>query len=146
MYPEKFIDYVWSNKLFVDLLISTEGETLKIIDAGEKNNFEGPDYLNCNFLCRGKKINSDVELDICQNNWIKHKHYSNPSYSKTNLHIVLYESKMNPKLVASYPEITVNISFQLLDDINIIYENWKSGISKKKYGCSSKQLKNKTEL
>ena len=146
MYPEKFIDYIWSNKLFVDSIIAINGETVKIIDIGKRNNFEGPDYLNCKLLYRGKKIISDVELDVFRNNWIKHKHYSNLSYTKTQLHIILYDSKINPKLAAMYPEITVNIFYQLRDEIQIVYENWKSCISKKTYCCSIKKIKNKTEI
>jgi len=97
MYPEAFLEYIWSRKLFLNPLNTDDGVQIHIISYGSKNKFEGPDYLRAIIKINDTETVSDMELDVEKVNWIRHGHHNSKLYQNTYLQIYLDASKKTIK-------------------------------------------------
>lgn len=88
---EEFLHYVWRMKRFVYTnLYTTEGELIKIIDAGQYNTNAGPDFQNAKIRIGGNLWVGHVEIHVYSSDWLKHRH----KYENVILHVVLEEDQV----------------------------------------------------
>ena len=71
-----------------DLLRTTEGERLIVLDSGRRNDGPGPDILNCHIIIEGVELCGDVEMHQLAKDWFSHKHHMDPRYASVILHVV----------------------------------------------------------
>jgi hypothetical protein len=89
---EKLLQFIWQLGYFNKLgLQTTQNEFLQIINLGQLNNNQGPDFLQATIKIGHTTLVGSVELHIKTSDWQKHKHTNNPQYKNVILHVV-YEN------------------------------------------------------
>lgn len=92
MLNEQFLSTIWKFKIFSQYpLKTTSGKSVEIIDPGEPNHHNGPDFLNAKIKIDHLLWAGNVEIHIKASDFLKHKHLSDKNYHSLILHIV-YEN------------------------------------------------------
>ncbi|NQV16553.1 DUF2851 family protein [bacterium] len=69
-------------------LITSEGEYLIVMDAGEGNAGPGPDVLNCHIIMGDIEMAGSVEMHRRASDWFRHHHDVDSNYDHVILHVV----------------------------------------------------------
>lgn len=86
---EELLQYVWKHRLFpLDVLKTTRGETVEVIDAGLPNPDAGPDFFNAKIRIGHTMWVGNVEVHIRASDWERHGHAGNVVYDSVILHVV----------------------------------------------------------
>jgi len=83
---EKDFYNVW--KIFCDQKISLKDGSLKGIESGQLNEFEGPDFQGSEFELDGRIYRGDVEIHKECADWVRHGHHLDQRYDRVVLHLV----------------------------------------------------------
>ena len=164
---ERLLHYVWKYKLYTsELLLTTEGKEISIIDAGIQNTNAGPDFFNAKVKTDNTVWAGSVEIHDKASDWLKHKHDKDKSYDTVILHVTgendteIYRTngEMIPQLVISVPDnIRNNIDWllhseQQLPCINVIREadpfvlsSWMSSLVSERLERKTKDILNLLE-
>ncbi len=86
---ELLLHFIWRHR-FLPLtpLLTTEGETVEVVDEGLPNPHAGPDFFNAKIRIDGTLWVGNVEIHLLSSDWFKHGHQHNPMYDNTILHVV----------------------------------------------------------
>lgn len=99
---ENFIHYLWRTRRFdLSNLLTTEGDTLDILDFGEYNTNAGPDFLNARVRIGDITWAGNVEMHVKTSDWLLHGHQNDEAYNNVILHVVFendlsHMSNLNP--------------------------------------------------
>ena len=86
---EKLLHYVWMHKLLPSKkFTTTDGQNVKILDPGQHNTNQGPDFINARIGIDGIIWAGNVEIHSSSSDWNRHKHHTDPVYNTTILHVV----------------------------------------------------------
>ncbi len=86
---ERLLQFIWKEKYFNRSALRTEtGETLEILDSGELNTNQGPDFLQARIFLDGTLWAGNIELHVRSSYWHDHRHGSDPLYRNIILHVV----------------------------------------------------------
>ncbi len=86
---EKLFHYVWKHRLFpLKNLVTTDGESVDVVDTGLLNADAGPDFFNAKIKIGGQMWVGNVELHIRSSQWKQHGHDSDRAYNNVILHVV----------------------------------------------------------
>lgn len=91
--PETLLQKIWMRRDFnIEKLATTDGKPIKIIQTGQWNFNEGPDFLNAEIEVAGNRLIGDIEIHFHLRDWRHHGHNTNPQFDNVVLHVVLFES------------------------------------------------------
>jgi len=80
---------IWEKLAFQPQYLKTDsGQTLQIINQGEWNNQNGPDFLNAQIILDGIHCFGSVEIHVKASDWYNHNHQNDPRYNGVILHVV----------------------------------------------------------
>lgn len=80
---------IWEKLAFSpQMLETTTGESLHIINHGSWNNHNGPDFLNAEILINSVQHFGAIEIHINASDWNKHHHQKDARYNQVILHVV----------------------------------------------------------
>lgn len=86
---ERLLHYVWMHKLLPSkVLTTTDGRSIEILDPGQHNTNQGPDFSNVRMRMDGILWVGNAEVHTSSGDWFKHHHDKDPVYNTTILHIV----------------------------------------------------------
>lgn len=86
---EKLLHYVWKHRLFPQVnLMTTDGLSVEVIDAGLHNNDAGPDFFNAKLKIGGVMWVGNVELHLKASQWYQHGHERDEAYDNVVMHVV----------------------------------------------------------
>lgn len=85
---EDILHYVWKFKLYNQVLHTTDGQSIEVIDPGVSNTNEGPDFFNAKIQIGDKLWVGNIEIHVASSDWKLHKHELNKSYDSVVLHVV----------------------------------------------------------
>jgi len=86
---EDFVVYLWTFSLFDHKkLISTDGQSIEIIERGQRNDSSGPDFFNAKIKIDGTLWAGNVEIHTKSSEWLKHNHQKDKAYDNVILHVV----------------------------------------------------------
>jgi Protein of unknown function (DUF2851) len=89
---EDFLHYLWRFKRFdTTSLLTTDKESVEIIEFGEYNTNAGPDFLNARLRIGDTIWAGNVEMHLRSSEWLAHKHDHNIAYDTVILHVVMEE-------------------------------------------------------
>jgi Protein of unknown function (DUF2851) len=81
---------MWKGKLLALRKMTTvEGRDLQIIEWGNLNYNQGPDFSNAKIILDGVSLFGDIELHLQSRDWFRHGHHLDPHYNNVILHVVL---------------------------------------------------------
>ena len=85
---EKLIQYVWKHKWFpLKELLTTDGESVEVIDPGLYNRNAGPDFFNAKVRIGNTLWVGNVEIHEKASDWYAHGHHHDTAYNNTILHV-----------------------------------------------------------
>lgn len=91
---EELLSYLWQHKKFDTAhLYTEEGQPVEIIDAGQRNFADGPDFMQVRLRIDGRLWAGSAEIDVLQQNWEVHRHHLNPDYNNVILHVIYQDDK-----------------------------------------------------
>lgn len=110
---EQLLHYVWKHRFFpLTPLLTTDGQTVEVIDVGLHNHDAGPDFFNAKVRIGGVLWVGNVEIHLRAIDWQRHGHDSDAAYNNVVLHVVekadaevvTAEGRCPPTLVLPIPE------------------------------------------
>ncbi len=141
---ERLLQFIWQFQYYnrTDLR-TTSGEELQIIQQGQFNTNQGPDFLEAKIRIGKTTLIGNIELHLSAEDWEKHDHQFDRNYQNVILHVLwnpqksifhlptLVLSDKVPKLLLhKYEQLMFSSSFvpcsNLLGEIpDIIWTSWK---------------------
>jgi hypothetical protein len=95
-------------------LRSVEGTAISIIEAGEKNEDNGPDFRNAVVEINGLRCRGDVEFHCFPEDWFRHGHHQDTRYGNVILHVVWDVKNLLPEeLSARFPHLSLRLHLRL---------------------------------
>jgi len=86
---EDFLHYLWNFKLFeVSKLVSSNKESIQIINSGIPNLNSGPDFFNAKISIDNQVWAGNVEIHVKSSDWYVHNHENDIAYDNVILHVV----------------------------------------------------------
>ncbi|MCX6177518.1 MAG: DUF2851 family protein [Bacteroidetes bacterium] len=80
---------IWEKLAFQPQYLATDnGQPLQIINQGEWNNQNGPDFLNAEVVINGIHCFGAIEIHVNASDWYLHNHHTDPRYNGVILHVV----------------------------------------------------------
>lgn len=110
---EQLLHYVWKHKIFpLQMLQTTSGQPVEVIDPGLPNTNAGPDFFNAKLKIDGTLWVGNVEIHTQASDWQSHGHDRDRAYDTVILHIVeesncdVYRTngELVPQMVLPCPE------------------------------------------
>lgn len=85
---EHLLQYVWMHKIFpLEMLQTTDGTSLEIIDSGLHNTDAGPDFFNAKIKIGETLWVGNVEVHSLSSDWFRHGHDKDRNYDSVILHV-----------------------------------------------------------
>ena len=115
---EKLLHYVWMHKLLPSrTLKTTDGTEVEVMDPGQHNGNQGPDFLNARIKADGIVWAGNVEIHTCSSDWNRHKHHTDPVYNTTILHVVEQaDAEIRTQSGQTVPQVTIAIPQEVKDN------------------------------
>lgn len=115
---EKLLHYVWMYKLLPStVLTTTDGTEVEIMDPGQHNSNQGPDFLNARIKIGGIVWVGNVEIHSASSDWTKHKHHTDPVYNTTILHVVeLDDTEIRTQNGQVVPQVKIGVPQEVKDN------------------------------
>lgn len=85
---ERFLYYLWENRLLTGRLLTTAGQTVEVINPGFRNTDSGPDYLEARINIGAQTWAGHVEIHVRTSDWNRHGHQTDKAYQNVVLHVV----------------------------------------------------------
>jgi hypothetical protein len=86
---EDFLHFIWQYRLLSSLkTFTSKGESLYIIDQGQRNSNAGPDFSMARLEIDGQVWVGNVEIHLKSSDWLLHGHQSDTLYNSVILHAV----------------------------------------------------------
>lgn len=86
---ESVLHFIWQYKLFIpSALLTTDGQTVEIIDTGKPNSDAGPDFFNAKIKIGDTLWAGNVEIHTYSTDWKRHHHSTDKAYDNIILHVV----------------------------------------------------------
>lgn len=119
-YKERLLQWIWEESEFTSTLLETDcGSKVEILDPGELNHGEGPDFLRSRIKLDDIDLHGSVEIHRLASEWIAHKHQKEKNFNSVILHVV-YENDRPGKVFRSdgTQPVTVSIKPYLSSPLN----------------------------
>lgn len=95
---ETFLHAVWRYSLYrPEELVTTNGEPIVIIQAGQYNTNAGPDFAQAKIKIGNTTFAGSVELHVKSSDWQLHKHDDDDAYKNVILHVVYEDDRGSTK-------------------------------------------------
>jgi len=90
---EEVLQEIWSKQDVNPAELKTsDGLPLTILNPGQWNKINRPDFTNAKIKVGSEEICGDIQLHFFEKDWFFHGHQDNPLYDKVILHVVLFPS------------------------------------------------------
>jgi hypothetical protein len=86
---ERVVVEMWQQLMDRAELTTADGEPIRIIYPGRKNDDRGADFRDAVIATDRGIIKGDIEVHVKTSHWQAHRHYQDPTYNRVILHVVL---------------------------------------------------------
>lgn len=144
--PELLLHYIWLKRLFLTLpQYTTDGRPVEVINVGQHNLDQGPDFFGATIRIGGMEWTGNVEIHVKSSDWYKHGHQQDKAYDNIILHVVRQADKQVfstngdaiPQCELQYPENSAYLAGMLADKTSVcsqrlfanpalLQEDWKA--------------------
>ena len=112
---ENLLQFAWQCKLFKsNIMHTTDGLRVEIIDVGQPNKDAGPDFFNAKIKLEDTIWAGNVEIHTLASDWYRHHHDIDKLYDTIILHVV-WKSDLNIR--RSSGELIPQVELQLMDEV-----------------------------
>lgn len=85
---EEVLQYIWKHHLYKVPLVTTDGESVEVINPGMQNLQAGPDFFNATVRIGNLTWVGNVELHVKSSDWKRHNHHNDGRYDNVIMHVV----------------------------------------------------------
>src|SRR5215207_2893805 len=86
---ERLLQFIWQFQYFNKRHLQTvDGESLQIIQTGQFNSNQGPDFLDARIRIGDTLLAGNIELHLNEADWSRHAHQYDPNYKNIILHVL----------------------------------------------------------
>lgn len=86
---EDYLHFFWKSKKLIRYnLFTSNNEKIEILDFGQHNLGDGPDFLNCKIKIGDVTWVGNVEIHINSKDWFYHHHQNDDNFNNIILHVV----------------------------------------------------------
>jgi hypothetical protein len=124
MMNEKFLQFVWKNRLFsTEKMHTVQGEPLQVLSTGTWNTNSGPDFFNAKVKIGNTLWAGNIEIHQKTSDWLKHRHHIDEAFNNVILHVVL-ENDRHIELPNGQPlpVFILNIKKNVIDNYQQLIE------------------------
>jgi hypothetical protein len=82
----------WAKNYNQSYFVCNDNAIIKIINPGEYNIHDGPDYIGTIIETNGLKLIGNTEIHVFEQDYKRHNHINDPRYSNVILHIFCFPS------------------------------------------------------
>lgn len=117
---ESLLHYIWQHHMHTKThLTTTDGQDITIIDYGQHNMNQGPDFINAKVEINGTIWAGNIEMHTLSSDWNRHGHNLDPVFNTTILHVVeKADTGVQTQNGISLPQIIVAIPKDIQDKYN----------------------------
>lgn len=91
---EHLIVRLWEQNYFSTVpLKSIDGQEVRIIATGIKNEDSGPDFKGITIKLNEQILHGDLEIHRAPEDWYQHSHHADPAYNNVVMHLVIGPEK-----------------------------------------------------
>lgn len=90
---ERFLYYLWENRLLKGALFTTKGQAVAMVNPGIRNTDSGPDFLEAKIYIGGQLWAGHVEIHVKTSDWNRHGHQHDRAYRNVILHVVYEDDR-----------------------------------------------------
>ncbi len=118
---ERLLQFIWQFQYFnMAELETVNGELLQVLQPGQWNHHQGPDFGNARIRIGDKCWAGNVELHLYASDWTKHEHNEDRNYANIILHVVWINDDM--RLSDKMP--TLELQDRIPNLLLTRYESW----------------------
>jgi hypothetical protein len=122
---EKLLQFIWQHQYFnTQSLITTNNEQIQIINKGNYNTNQGPDFTNATIVINEVKLIGNIELHVLASDFLKHNHQKDTNYNNLILHVV-WENNLSQTVLPNIPTLELHdkVANTLLHHYSTLMEN-----------------------
>jgi hypothetical protein len=109
-HSEAFLQWIWENLMFnINGLTTVCGKSLQIIDQGNLNHTDGPDFTQASIVIDGITWHGDVEIHLQENGWKAHGHHQDRNFNTVILHVVAGKSQGDSRTQNGHRPFTLDL-------------------------------------
>ena len=91
---EEFLHFLWRfNLIRPNHLITTDGQVIQLLKAGDYNRDAGPDFQHAQLIIGDVRWVGQVEMHLNSSDWYSHNHHNDSAYGNVILHVVWNDDK-----------------------------------------------------
>jgi hypothetical protein len=84
------VSRAWHDGRFGDLMVTTDGRSVRVIHRGTWSHGAGPDFRDAMVEFDGQTLaTGSIEIHLRSSGWTQHRHHVDPAYNDVILHLVL---------------------------------------------------------
>jgi hypothetical protein len=120
---EKLLQFIWQSQYFDQRHLQTStGEKISILNKGNFNRDQGPDFLNGRIRIGRTEWAGSIELHVKSSDWTLHQHSQDPMYKNVILHVVWVNDR---EINLSFPvlELESRVSVLLLENYDRLMQS-----------------------
>lgn len=112
LFKERHLQAMWLEQKYFHPLVTSAGETVKVISPGIWNQSAGPDFLKAHLVIGNAEVFGDVELHLSPNDWYYHGHQRDPRYNQVVLHVSLWDQKKTKPITSLSGKTIPHVSLE----------------------------------
>jgi len=85
---EEYLHYLFRTKQLGSDFVTTNNESIEVVNFGFHNHNAGPDFLECQIKYDHKIWAGQIEFHVKSSDWLKHKHQFDSNYNNVIAHFV----------------------------------------------------------
>ena len=102
MINERLLQFIWQFQYFNrNELAATTTEAIQVINPGQYNSNQGPDFTNAKIIVDHTTWVGTIELHLKTSDWARHKHHEDKNYNNVIVHVV-WEHDETPDSISLY--------------------------------------------
>lgn len=158
---ERLLQFIWQFQYFnKSELATTNGEVVQILNPGQYNTNQGPDFSDAKIIIGNTIWAGSIELHIKTSDWQKHHHQRDNKYKNVILHVVWEDDlpnsvnsvpvlelkdKLSKLLLNRYEELMNSSAFipceKMIHNVrNITWASWKERLLAERLQRKSKEV------
>ncbi len=91
--PERVVVEIWQRLMDRAGLTTADGEPIRIIYPGRKNDGRGADFRDAVIATSQGITKGDIEVHVKSSDWQAHRHHQDPAYNRVILHVVMWHNR-----------------------------------------------------
>lgn len=134
---ERLLQFIWQFQYFNhNNLLTTNDESLLVLQPGQLNRNQGPDFLEAKIKIDNTILAGSIELHLAASQWYVHSHHTDPNYNNVILHVVWQHDR---EATLANGSVLPSLELQPLVSV-LMLQQYESLMNSKSFSACENQL------